>query len=177
MVFSESAGNLIGTVIMIRFLPIMFIFLATAVPTFIIFQSPRNAGRPLPQPTLSSFPSVSPSPPPSSPYRSVTLLLRYQPFKNKVELVSTSFAKDPAPSPAPLAARREGKFVLKIEHMTATGSADYITWASVDAVDFLADAQYNPTHELSITVPYEPASTVLVREPTSLREYARFLIP
>lgn len=161
---------------MIRFIPILFIFLASAIPAFVIIQSPRRAPESSPTP-LPFLAPLSPSPSPSNPYRSATLSLRYQPFKNLVELVSTSFAKEEAPSPAPLTSRREGKFVLKIEHLTASGSADYITWASVDAVDFLADAGYNPTHELSITVPYEPASTVLVREPTSQREYARFLIP
>lgn len=167
---------------MIRFLPFLIIIAATAVPMFIIIQSQvRLDQAPPTEQTKTASQAVS-TPGPSgaagpAPHRSAILSLRYEPFKNQVVLENTAYATTSAPTPAQEPLQREGKFVLKIEHRTATGSADYVTWVSFNAIKQLWDAAENPVHTVTATVPYEPASTVIVNEPQAHREYTRFLLP
>lgn len=172
---------------MARLLTFMFIIAAIAVPVFLLVQSretsppgpvialPHAATLPAP-PALSAPPSAKSADGPL-PHQSVTMSLQYEPFKNHVRLTSTEYATVSAPPSQKEPWQREGKFVLKIERLTATGSADYVTWVSVDAVKQLWSVSESPGHTISVTVPYIPGSTVRISQPQGNREYTRFLIP
>lgn len=171
---------------MSHLLPFLLIILATAIPSFLVIQSrldsfPTKSGPSLAQGTLAALATSKgavaplPSPPPKKA-ASATLTLKFQPFKNQVDLLEAVFSSASA-IPAKEPWQKEGKFVLKIEHRTASGAADYTTWSSVDAIKFLTDPAENPIHTIQANVPYEPRSTVHILEPGGHREYNRFLLP